>query len=153
MGEASRELSSKHSTFLQCRFAYTSQRPGHLSAFQWNHLLRRVQSPLHDRGSSSRADKDYSEIQVVSLLIYMAEHCSYDRHVRLSIQSSKAIFNNNFRMVAAASSPPNYDAAFAQNQVEPGPVITSIGVPENGSLGAEVVGLMQGIYSYGGAML
>lgn len=56
-------------------------------------------------------------------------------------------------MAAAATSPPNYDAAFAPNQVKPGPVIPSIGVPENGSLSAEVVDLMQGIYPYGGAML
>jgi hypothetical protein len=56
-------------------------------------------------------------------------------------------------MVQAATSPPNYDAAMAQNQVKPGPVITSIGAPEGGSLSIRVVGLMQGIYSYGGAML
>jgi len=60
---------------------------------------------------------------------------------------------DNFSMGAVATSPPNYTAAFAQNEVPRGPVVTSVGIPENGSLGAQVVGLMQAIYSYGGAML
>lgn len=56
-------------------------------------------------------------------------------------------------MVGVARYPPNYDAAMAQNQVAPGQVTTSIGIREGTELSIRVVGLMQGIYSYGGAML
>ena len=56
-------------------------------------------------------------------------------------------------MVGVARYPPNYDAAMAQNQVAPGQVTTSIGIREGTELSIRVVGLMQGVNSYGGAML
>ncbi|EXJ76257.1 uncharacterized protein A1O5_00765 [Cladophialophora psammophila CBS 110553] len=56
-------------------------------------------------------------------------------------------------MAGAASYPPNYSTALAQNQVKAGPVVTSVGTPADGTLSTRIVGLMQAIYSYGGAML
>ncbi|KIW99095.1 uncharacterized protein Z519_00758 [Cladophialophora bantiana CBS 173.52] len=56
-------------------------------------------------------------------------------------------------MAGAASYPPNYSTALAQNQVKAGPIVTSVGTPADGTLSTRIVGLMQGIYSYGGAML
>lgn len=56
-------------------------------------------------------------------------------------------------MVGAAKYPPNYATAAAQNQVEPGPVLHSIGFPRDGDTSYRLVGLAQAIYSYGGAML
>lgn len=56
-------------------------------------------------------------------------------------------------MGVAAHSEPNWDAAKASNQVEKGPIITTGGPPPGVEFEGQVVGLMQAVYSYGGAML
>lgn len=58
-----------------------------------------------------------------------------------------------FTMGIVAHSPPNIDAAVASNQVQPGPVITTAGPGIGIDFTGQVVGLMQAVYSYGGAML
>ncbi|KAL8784121.1 MAG: hypothetical protein Q9213_004180 [Squamulea squamosa] len=50
-------------------------------------------------------------------------------------------------------SDPNYDAALANNNAPKGPKITTAGPPESVEFEGQVVGLMQAVYSYGGAML
>ncbi|KAL8773485.1 MAG: hypothetical protein Q9209_001589 [Squamulea sp. 1 TL-2023] len=50
-------------------------------------------------------------------------------------------------------SDPNYDAALANNNTPKGPKITTAGPPESVDFEGQVVGLMQAVYSYGGAML
>ncbi|KAL8666944.1 MAG: hypothetical protein Q9168_007387 [Polycauliona sp. 1 TL-2023] len=50
-------------------------------------------------------------------------------------------------------SDPNYDAALANNDAEKGPKVTTAGPPEGVGFEGQVVGLMQAVYSYGGAML
>lgn len=56
-------------------------------------------------------------------------------------------------MGVVAHSPPNYVAALASNTVDRGPVITTAGAPPGAPFQSQVVGLMQAVYSYGGAML
>lgn len=56
-------------------------------------------------------------------------------------------------MGVAAHSEPNWDAAKASNQVDKGPIITTGGPPPGVEFEGQVVGLMQAVYSYGGAML
>ncbi|MCJ1341661.1 hypothetical protein MMC09_006957 [Bachmanniomyces sp. S44760] len=56
-------------------------------------------------------------------------------------------------MGVAANSPPNYAAALAQNEAVQGPIIHYAGVPDSVPFSGQVVGLMQAVYSYGGAML
>jgi hypothetical protein len=85
--------------------------------------------------------------------VYMDQHRHYGLHVSPSPLSETENFSNTFSMAGAATYPPNFEAAFAESQVSPGPVITSIGVPKDRSLTDQVVGLMQCVYSYGGAML
>ncbi|KAL8693875.1 MAG: hypothetical protein Q9218_001384 [Villophora microphyllina] len=48
-------------------------------------------------------------------------------------------------------SDPNYDAALANNDAPKGPKVTTAGPPENVAFQGQVVGLMQAVYSYGGA--
>lgn len=48
---------------------------------------------------------------------------------------------------------PNYDAALANNDAPKGPQVTTAGPPPNVAFQGQVVGLMQAVYSYGGAML
>lgn len=50
-------------------------------------------------------------------------------------------------------SDPNYDAALANNDVPKGPKVTTAGPPDSVDFEGQVVGLMQAVYSYGGAML
>ncbi|KAL8711779.1 MAG: hypothetical protein Q9225_007071 [Loekoesia sp. 1 TL-2023] len=50
-------------------------------------------------------------------------------------------------------SDPNYDAALANNDAPKGPKITTAGPPDGVGFEGQVVGLMQAVYSYGGAML
>lgn len=50
-------------------------------------------------------------------------------------------------------SDPNYDAALANNNAPKGPKITTAGPPDGVDFEGQVVGLMQAVYSYGGAML
>lgn len=56
-------------------------------------------------------------------------------------------------MGVVAHSEPNFEAAKASNQVEQGPIITTGGPPPGVAFEGQVVGLMQAVYSYGGAML
>lgn len=56
-------------------------------------------------------------------------------------------------MGVAAHSAPNYAAAEAQSGVQPGPVVTSAGVPAGTSFELQMIGLMQAVYSYAAAML
>ena len=57
------------------------------------------------------------------------------------------------RTAAVFHSDPNYDAALANNAAERGPKVTTAGPPEGVAFEGQVVGLMQAVYSYGGAML
>lgn len=50
-------------------------------------------------------------------------------------------------------SDPNYDAALANNNAPKGPKVTTAGPPDGVAFDGQVVGLMQAVYSYGGAML
>ena len=50
-------------------------------------------------------------------------------------------------------SAPNYDAALANNAAPKGPKLTTAGPPMGVGFQGQVVGLMQAVYSYGGAML
>ncbi|KAH8695333.1 transmembrane amino acid transporter protein-domain-containing protein [Talaromyces proteolyticus] len=56
-------------------------------------------------------------------------------------------------MGAVANSAPNYEAAAAQSLVQPGPVVTSVDVPEGSIFQGQIIGLLQAIYAYGGAMI
>lgn len=68
-----------------------------------------------------------------------------------------AIWINVFILIEATAviwhSEPNYDAALANNDAEKGPVATTAGPPEGVGFQGQLVGLMQAVYSYGGAML
>lgn len=48
---------------------------------------------------------------------------------------------------------PSYDAALANNNAPKGPITTTAGPPSGVAFQGQVVGLMQAVYSYGGAML
>ncbi|RDW79580.1 hypothetical protein BP6252_04218 [Coleophoma cylindrospora] len=71
--------------------------------------------------------------------------------------SSISIYMNVFvlimTMALAGRSGPDYATALANNGVEKGPIITTIGVPAGSTFSTQVVGLMQAVYSYGGSML
>jgi len=56
-------------------------------------------------------------------------------------------------MGIVAHSPPNFTAAKSSNGVDPGPIVTTGGSPPGTPFEQQVVGLMQAVYSYGGAML
>jgi len=56
-------------------------------------------------------------------------------------------------MGVVAHSEPNWVAAKASNQVDQGPIIRTGGPPPGVAFEGQVVGLMQAVYSYGGAML
>ena len=60
-------------------------------------------------------------------------------------------------MAVVTHSHPNYEAAANSNGVEVGPpappVMTTAGPPATVEFSGQVVGLMQAVYSYGGAML
>ena len=56
-------------------------------------------------------------------------------------------------MAVMAHSPPNYVAANTAYMVDQGPVVTTAGPPARVGFQAQIVGLMQAVYSYRGAML
>ena len=56
-------------------------------------------------------------------------------------------------MAVVAHSNPNYVAANTAYSIDPGPVITTAGPPAEVKFQGQIVGLMQAVYSYGGAML
>ena len=56
-------------------------------------------------------------------------------------------------MVVVAHSDPNYEAAKANNFVDKGPVVKTAGPPADVPFDGQVVGLMQAVFSYGGAMV
>ncbi|KAK5136104.1 hypothetical protein LTR08_004154 [Meristemomyces frigidus] len=56
-------------------------------------------------------------------------------------------------MIVVHSYPPNYDASFSTYKTPKGPVVTSVTWPEGTELKDHINGLMQGVFSYGGATL
>ena len=56
-------------------------------------------------------------------------------------------------MVVAATDGPNYVAAEAQYSFTKGPIVRTAGPPSDVAFDGQLVGLMQAVYSYGGAML
>lgn len=76
---------------------------------------------------------------------------------RLGWLANAAVWMNVFVMIATmaivANTAPNYDAALANNFAEKGPVVTTAGPPDGVAFDGQIVGLMQAVYSYGGAML
>ena len=56
-------------------------------------------------------------------------------------------------MSIVAHSTPNYTAANTAYMVDKGPVVTTAGPPAGVAFDGQLVGLMQAVYSYGGAML
>jgi hypothetical protein len=55
-------------------------------------------------------------------------------------------------MGVVANSDPNYDAALGQNGAMKGPISRTGGPPDGVEFETQAVGLMQAVYSYGGAM-
>ena len=76
---------------------------------------------------------------------------------RLGWLANAAIWMNVFVMIATmaivANTEPNYAAALANNFADKGPVVTTAGPGDGVAFDGQVVGLMQAVYSYGGAML
>ncbi|KAL8839650.1 MAG: hypothetical protein Q9170_001656 [Blastenia crenularia] len=76
---------------------------------------------------------------------------------RLSWLANLAIWLNVLILIIATAvvfhSDPNYDAALANNGAPKGPTVTTAGPPDGVEFTGQVVGLMQAVYSYGGAML
>ena len=76
---------------------------------------------------------------------------------RLGWIANAAIWMNVFIIISSmaviARSSPNFVAAKANNMVEPGPVFKTAGPPPGVAFDGQVVGLMQAVFSYGGAML
>ncbi|KAL1640492.1 hypothetical protein SLS58_006842 [Diplodia intermedia] len=56
-------------------------------------------------------------------------------------------------MGIVANSPPNYEAVYASYQIPQGPVKTSAGAPSDLTFIDNINGLMQAVYSYGGATM
>lgn len=56
-------------------------------------------------------------------------------------------------MAIVSHTTPNYVAANKAYKIDAGPVITTAGPPADVAFEGQVVGLMQAVYSYGGAML
>lgn len=71
--------------------------------------------------------------------------------------ANAAIWMNVFIIISSmaviAHSGPNFAAAKANNMVEPGPIFKTAGPPPGVAFDGQVVGLMQAVFSYGGAML
>ncbi len=76
---------------------------------------------------------------------------------RLGWIANAAIWMNVFIIISSmaviAHSEPNFTAAKANNMVEPGPIFKTAGPPPGVAFDGQVVGLMQAVFSYGGAML
>lgn len=56
-------------------------------------------------------------------------------------------------MAVTAHMLPNYTAANTAYMINPGPILTTAGPPEGVAFQDQVAGLMQAVYSFGGAML
>lgn len=56
-------------------------------------------------------------------------------------------------MGIVSNSDPNYEAVFASYQIPQGPIKTSAGVPDGLTFVDNINGLMQAVYSYGGATM
>ena len=76
---------------------------------------------------------------------------------RLGWLANAAIWMNVFiiivSMAVIAHSGPNFVAAKANNMVDPGPIFKTAGPPPDVAFDGQVVGLMQAVFSYGGAMI
>lgn len=76
---------------------------------------------------------------------------------RLGYLANFAVWLNVFviisTMAIVAHSHPNYVAANTAYMINPGPVVTTAGPPAGVDFQGQIVGLMQAVYSYGGAML
>lgn len=76
---------------------------------------------------------------------------------KLAWIANAAIWMNVFIIISSmaviAHSGPNFTAAKANNMVEPGPIFKTAGPPPGVAFDGQVVGLMQAVFSYGGAML
>ena len=76
---------------------------------------------------------------------------------RLGYLANLAVWLNVFVIIATmaivAHTKPNYVAANKAYKIDPGPLITTAGPPAGVGFEGQVVGLMQAVYSYGGAML
>ena len=76
---------------------------------------------------------------------------------RLGWLANAAIWMNVFvilvTMGITANSAPNFVAALASNGAAQGPVVKTAGPPAGVEFSGQVVGLMQAVFSYGGAML
>ena len=76
---------------------------------------------------------------------------------RLGILANFAVWLNVFVIISTmaimAHSNPNYVAANKAYMIDPGPVVTTAGPPDGVDFQGQIVGLMQAVYSYGGAML
>lgn len=76
---------------------------------------------------------------------------------RLGYLANIAVWLNVFIMIATmaivAHTHPNYVAANKAYMIDPGPLVTTAGPPSGVGFEGQIVGLMQAVYSYGGAML
>ena len=76
---------------------------------------------------------------------------------RLGWLANSAIWMNVFIIIASmaviAHTGPNFVAAKANNFVDPGPIFKTAGPPPDVAFDGQVVGLMQAVFSYGGAMI
>ncbi|KAL9613542.1 MAG: hypothetical protein Q9167_001927 [Letrouitia subvulpina] len=84
----------------------------------------------------------FGQIRTLQKLGWLA-HAAIWINVFILIETTAVIWHSN----------PNYDAALANNDAEKGPVATTAGPPEGVAFQGQLVGLMQAVYSYGGAML
>lgn len=76
---------------------------------------------------------------------------------RLGYLANLAVWLNIIVIVATmavvAHSTPNYVAANTSYDINAGPIVTTAGPPDGVAFQGQIVGLMQAVYSYGGAML
>ena len=76
---------------------------------------------------------------------------------RLGHLANFAVWLNVFVIIATmaivAHTTPNYVAANTAYMIDQGPVVTTAGPPAGVDFQGQIVGLMQAVYSYGGAML
>lgn len=76
---------------------------------------------------------------------------------KLGWLANAAVWMNVFviisTMALVAKTEPNYAAALASNMVEKGPIVKTAGPPDGVAFDGQTVGLMQAVYSYGGATL
>ena len=76
---------------------------------------------------------------------------------RVGWLANAAVWMNVFiiisTMALVANTEPNYAAALANNMVQRGPIVKTAGPPEGVAFDGQIVGLMQAVFSYGGATL